>query len=195
MSSSASFPDWSVFSKREEINLGADAEPGSPAAEMAALLRTYQHDRRETEDRLEREQQWWLDALMQQAILVAQFALVLSRHDAALLEQSRQMPEQAASLRKVYRSFRILKDQMLTQLAAVGMRIDIPLGKTYSEVEDVVAIEGWRHHQDYRQEIVVEVREPVVYFKGALVHQGKVIMGGPLQEDDASLADNETQSE
>ena len=183
MSSSASFPDWSVFSEREEVNLGADAESGSPAAEMAALLRTYQHDRRETEDRLEREQQWWLDALVQQAILVAQFEIVLGRYDAALAEQLQQLPVQASSLRKAYRSFRILKDQMLAQLSTFDLKIEIPLGKTYSEVENVVAIEGWRHHQDYSQEMVVEVREPVVYFKGALVHQGKVIMGGPLQED------------
>lgn len=194
MSSSVSFPDWNVFSEREEVDLGAHTESASPAAEMAALLRTYQQDRREIEGRLAREQQWWLDALVQQAILAAQFEIVLSRYDAALREPIEQLPEQASALRKAYRSFRILKDQMIAQLTALDLNIDIPLGKTYHEVESAVVIEGWRHHQEYSQEMVVEVREPVVYFKGELVHQGKVIMGGPLQEDDASLVESETPS-
>jgi len=194
MSSSASFPDWSIFSGREEVNLGADAEPGAPAAEMAALLRTYQKARRDTESLLAQEQQRWQDALVQQAILVAQFEIVLGRYDAALAEQLQQLPGQAPTLQKAYRSFRILKDQMIEQLGTCEMKVEFPLGKMYSEVENVVVVEGWKHHQDYIQEIVVEVREPVVYFRGKLIHQGKVIMGGPLQDDDEFPADCEMQS-
>jgi hypothetical protein len=193
MSSSVKFPDWNIFSEREEVNLGLDVEPGSPAGEMAALLRTYKAERRQIEELLAREHRVWLDALIRQAILVAQLDIVLGRYDEAISQFIEQPQGQLSLLQKSYRSFRILKEQMIAELGKFDLQIEIPLGKTYRDVENVVVVEGWRHHQDYFQEIVVEVREPVVYFKGMPVHQGKVIMGGPLQAEGESSSGHETQ--
>lgn len=187
MSSSVSFPDWNSFSSREEVDLGAETAPVSPASELMALLQTYQVDHRKMEERLAQERQHWLDLLVQQALLVGRFEIMLSRYDATLTRLVEQPPRPGSPLKKSYNSFRILKEQMAADLASAGIAFANPLGKPYNEVENVVTVDGWRHHQDYTEETVIEVTEAVVYFQGELVHQGRVVMGGPPpMEDEAS---------
>src|SRR5947209_2557231 len=82
MSFSDKFPDWSVFAKREQVAL--DVELLAPAAEVAAVLRQGQVTLDEALQPLQEERTKWLDALAQQAVFVAQFALILDRHSATM---------------------------------------------------------------------------------------------------------------
>jgi molecular chaperone GrpE (heat shock protein) len=127
-----------------------------------------------------------LEALAQQAVFIAQFAMVLDRYEAAFTQLQAQGSQPSPA--RAHRSLRILKDKMLSALSSHEIDIDIPLGKPYDEVAEVVTIEGWRHSDDYPSEVVVEVMEPIVRHKGTLLHSGRVIMGAPMASNTETIS-------
>ncbi len=184
MSSLDNFPDWSVFSEREEVKL--DTELVSPAAEIAVLLQRRQTALNEAEQALIHERHTWLDILARQAVHVAQLAIVLGRFESTIHQIATQSPESQLQLKRSYHALRIVKDQMLDELQRAGLQIEEPLGKRYEEVAEFVSVEGWRHHKDFTSEVVAEVREPIVRYYGAVVRMGCVVMGAPLEEEEFS---------
>jgi hypothetical protein len=184
LDSSPDFPDWKAFRKREEVFL--DTELLTPAAEMASIMGRYQAARLQAQQVAEEERQQLLDLLARQAVLVTHFGFMLERYELAF---SQQQPLGVSTLSKAYRSLRIVKAQMLDALQSKGLEIEVPIGKSYDQVDEVVNIEGWRHHKDYTSELVVEVIEPIVRYKGGLIQRGRVLMGAPLEED-TKLADS-----
>lgn len=170
MSSSDKFPDWSVFPERE---VPFDVELLSPALEMAAVLQRYRSDLDAAQQKVETVHRNGLLQLAQQAVFVIQLAAALDRYRADLKQ---------ASLDKVHKHLRVLKDQMLDALKQAGLEIDIPTGKSFDEVADLVDVEGWRHHEDFSSEVVAEMLEPIVTHRGKLIRPGRVVMGAPLQE-------------
>jgi hypothetical protein len=176
MSSSDKFPDWSLFRER---SVPVETDLLSPAIETGAMLQAY-HTRLEAEKQAAEEiRQQGIDALVQQALLAARFSITLDRHRQKLEE---------ASLHKVYRSLKIVEDQMRDALQATGLEILIPQGKPFDEIASYVDVRGWRHHENFSEEIVSEVIEPIVFYQGKLVHSGTVVMGAPKEkEPDTSL--------
>lgn len=167
MSSLDKLPDWSAFSKRE---VPFDVELLSPASEAAALLQRSQVALDEAWKEVDNVRKEGLEALAQQAVLVVQLAAVLERY----------APEYAqASMTKAYRSLRIIKDQMLDELQRAGLEIVVPHGKAFDEIAHLANIDGWRHHESFSAEVVAEVIEPIVTYRGELVRLGRVVMGAP----------------
>src|SRR5947209_4682084 len=113
MSSLDKFPDWSVFSERE---VPFDVELLSPAAEVVAVLQGSQAALDEARQEVKDVRREYLEALAQQAVLVVQLAAVLDRYAPDYTQ---------ASLAKVHRSLRIVKDQMLDELGRAGLEIII----------------------------------------------------------------------
>jgi molecular chaperone GrpE (heat shock protein) len=101
---------------------------------------------------------------------VVQLAAALDIYESVLTQ---------ASLGKVHRHLRIIKDQMLSALEKAGLEVNIPVGKPFNEVANVVHVDGWRHHADFLSEVVAEVIEPIVTYRGRLVRMGRVVMGAP----------------
>jgi molecular chaperone GrpE (heat shock protein) len=170
MSSSDKFPDWSAFSKRE---IPFEVELLSPASEAAALLQRSQAALDEAWQEVDHVRGEGLAALAQQAALVIQLAATLERYQPDFTQ---------ASLKKVYRSLQITKDQMLDELRRVGLEIIVPLGKTFDEVAQLVNVDGWRHQEHFTSEVVAEVIEPIVMYRNILVRPGRVVMGAPLEQ-------------
>ena len=71
---------------------------------------------------------------------------------------------------------------MIDALKATGLEVVVPVVKPFDEVAEMVHVEGWRHHEEFSAEVVAEVQEPIVIFRGALVRPGRVVMGAPPQE-------------
>jgi molecular chaperone GrpE (heat shock protein) len=167
MSSSDKFPDWSVFSER---HVPFDVELLSPASEVTALLQRYWTDMNKMRQEIESLRSEGLNASAQQAVYVVQLAAALDIYESVLTQ---------ASLGKVHRHLRIIKDQMLSALEKAGLEVNIPVGKPFNEVANVVHVDGWRHHADFLSEVVAEVIEPIVTYRGRLVRMGRVVMGAP----------------
>lgn len=169
------FPDWSVFQQRETLVPTDDFS--SPAAEVATVLRAA-HAKQEAGQQALRELEWRsFVELAQQAVRVVQLGKLLEDKADAFLSSSE--AKQARALAHAYKSLQINQKQMLDALKKAGLEIEIPLHKTYAEVAENVEIEEWRHHQDFTEEIVVDVKEPIVR-RGSLIRAGRVIMGAPL---------------
>ena len=171
MSSSAEFPDWSVFSEREAP---FDSELLSPASEVAAVLQWSHAALDEAQQAVEDVRREGLMALAEQAVLVVQLAAALDRYAPDFTQ---------ASLTNVQRSLRIVKDQMLAAVNRAGLEIGVPLGKSFNEVADLVSVAGWRHHRNFSSEVVAEVLEPFVVYRGVPLRFGRVVMGAPPEEE------------
>lgn len=184
MSSLGNFPDWNVFTPRDEGL--SNVEFISPAAEVASLLGKRHANQQRTQQNNEAEHQQLLELLAQQAVLAVKFLFLLERYEATFTQAGTQ--ETQPHLNKAYRSLRILKDQMLAMLHNHGVNIDIPRGRPYDEVMNVVNIESWSHGPQYTAEVVVEVIDPIVFYQGKLLHRGSVVMGAPLGTDHVSTS-------
>lgn len=176
MSSSADFPDWSVFSEREVPPI----DIFSPASDIAALLQMYRADLDKAQAHSESVHRKGMEALAQQTVLVVQLASALERYKSEF---------EQASLRKIYRSLRIVKDQMLSALQDTGLEILVPQGKPFNEVVDYVDVVGWRHSKNFSEEVVTEVLEPIVLYNGTLLRLGQVVMGAPLEQTRQTIAE------
>jgi len=188
MSSSDSFPDWNLFSKREapsEIELLL-----SPASEAASLLQRYKADLDGAKRAAEEFRNEGVSSLAQLAVLVAQLETALRHYEKALA---------GASLGKVNHHLRVLKDMMLDSLRSSGLEVEVPLGRAFGEIADWINVAGWRHHEEFTSEVVAEVVEPIVRHCGSVVRLGRVIMGAPpdqaTSEFDEALMHTETELE
>ncbi|HEU5374361.1 MAG TPA: hypothetical protein VFV38_02895 [Ktedonobacteraceae bacterium] len=173
MSSLDRFPDWSLFAERP---VPGEIDLLSPSSEAGALLQASQALLEAERKAADEIRQQGIAALAQQAVLVVRFALTLERHRQKLEE---------SSLLKVYRSLAIVKDQQLEALGSAGLEILIPQGRRLDEIANYVDVAGWRHHEDFSEEVVAEVLEPVVWYQGRLAHTGVVIMGAPKEKEPA----------
>jgi len=171
MSSSDKFPDWSVFKKRA---VPFEVELLSPASEVAALLQRYSTDLDKAHKEIAGVRREGLKTAAQQAVFVVQLSQALDLYESVLAQ---------ASLERVHRHIRIVKDQMLNALKEAGLEINVPLGKPFSEVADSVNVDGWRRSEDYASEVVAEVVEPIVTYKGILIRTGRVVMGAPPEKN------------
>lgn len=167
MSSSGNYPDWSLFSERDEV---VEYKLLSPASEIAAALQECHEQAERTRRRVEDEKRELLDALALQAVLVTQLASALERYEGDLNN---------ASLDNIHTHLRVAKDQMLDALWQTGIKTEIPLGRTFEEVADLVQVDGWRHQDRFASESVDEVIEPIVSYRDAVIRLGRVIMGAP----------------
>lgn len=186
MSSAGKFPDWSIFKERETLPL--EQEVLSPAAEVAALLRVHYVSVTEGRQAEKEAFQTGFAALAEQAVLVFQLEMLLQRSSSSFAssDSGSRLQGRQETLPRLYKSLRIIKDQMLEALTSAGIEIEIPLGKSYEEVADFVEIEHWRHQQHLAEEIVLDVYEPIIRMRQAnqglvLVRAGRVVMGAPLE--------------
>ncbi len=175
MSSLDKLPDWSVFSQRE---VSFDVDLLSPASEVASVLQKSRIALDEAWTEVDNVRREGLEALAQQAVLVVQLAAVLERYASEYAQ---------ASLTRVYRSLHIIKDQMLDELQRAGLEIIVPLGRPFDEIAHLANVDGWRHHESFSAEVVAEVVEPIVTYRGELVRLGRVVMGAPPDPDAAII--------
>jgi molecular chaperone GrpE (heat shock protein) len=177
MSSLDDFPDWSVFADRAVPSL----DVFSPVSEIAALLQRYRADLDMAQEHTESVRREGLEALAQQAVFVVQLEYALERYKPQF---------EQASLNKVYRSLRIVKDQMLDALRSVGMTIIVPHGKSFDEVSAYVNVVGWQHSQEFTEEVVVEVLQPIILYHTTIIRLGQVVMGAPLEQEPQTVISN-----
>jgi molecular chaperone GrpE (heat shock protein) len=184
MSSSVDFPDWSVFTERAVPPF----DIFSPASEITALLQRYRADLDMAQEHTESVRREGLEALAQQAVFAVQLEFALERYKPQF---------EQASLNKVYRSLRIVKDQMLDALRNAGITIIVPQGKSFDEVSAYVNVVGWKHSQEFTEEVVAEVLQPIVLYHTTIIRLGQVVMGAPLEQElqtVTSTTDNITQA-
>lgn len=177
MSSSAEPPfGWDAFTRRPAPE---DAEPASPAAEVATVLKLYQAAVREERRRGRATADDILATAVEQAALVARLRAALARNDGALEE---------ASLGRVRTELRILTDQMEEALGAGGITFHDPIGAPFDQVADRVEVVAWRTGAEYAHEMVAETKDAIVLHNGAVIRPGQVVMGAPPAEDDKERA-------
>lgn len=167
MSSSGRPPDWSVFKER---SIPASPDIISPAMEVSALLQRYSADAKKARHDIDAARLEGIEIAARQAVYVVQLAAALEAYEQAFKD---------ASLQRAHRHLRIIKDQMLSALSGEGLEIVIPANKPFDDVAELVHVEGWRHSDMFTSEIVAEVLEPVIYYKGSLIRMGRVVMGAP----------------
>jgi len=181
MSSSGELPDWTLFAEREEP---IESEMLAPALEMAAVLQKHHADAERASGETDAIRRTGLEALAEQAVFVFQLESALARYEEDLAQ---------ASLARIHRHLRVLKDQMLAALKKAGLEIIVPLGKTFDEVADSVHVTGWRHLEEFTSEVVAEVTEPVIKHNGELVRAGQIVMGAPLEMAVTQPLDGQTE--
>jgi hypothetical protein len=168
-------PRWDEFCERPTAHI----ELRSPAAELAAVLQrssTDLHDTVQAAAVLRREA---YVALAAQAALAVELERALAHYETQLLD---------ASLPRVHRHLRILKDRMLDAICATGIEIERLTGRPTDEVLDIVDVDHWRHAPEFEEQVVAELLEPAVLFEGELLRTGRVVMGAPEQAQDAETA-------
>jgi len=173
MSSSAEPPraeplGWEAFAPRAA---GMDVELATPAAELGAVLQRYRADLDAAQGAVADAERAGLDALARQAVLAFRLETALSEYEPQLRD---------APLSSIHRQLRILKDQMLAELADAGIEVVRLAGRPYAEVASYVDVEGWRHRAEYESELVAEELEPAVRHGEHLLRLGRVVMGAPL---------------
>lgn len=176
MSSSDKFPDWEKsFSERwvPPFEVGLQA----PSSEIKAALERYSASLNEKEQEFDA----LVNALVQQANYVFHLAKELTRHEKLLSE---------ASLIRVYETLRSKKDDMLEALQKMDLKIADPLGQPYDAVKDYIVVQGWLHQPDFPTEMVIEVYDPIVIYRGKVVQEGHVAMGAPPLAETHALHDD-----
>ena len=174
MSSSDKLPNWAVFSKRQ---VPLDVELLSPASEMVGLLQKYSCEMDKAKQETESVRREWLKVVAQQAVFAVQLESALKRYEPLLAK---------ASLERIYKHIRIIKDQMLADIKNAGLEVSVPLGKAFNEVADNVSVDGWIHNESFTSEVVADVVEPIVTFNGKLLRAGRVVMGAPPEKAESS---------
>jgi hypothetical protein len=176
--------EWKVFNKREEAL--QEVELVSPVAEISTILMHHQTTQQQERELAEQERKQFLDMLAQQATHFTELMVVLERYNAVLENPQ----EHIETIKRAYRSLRIVKDKMLDDFRKEGFEIDIPLGKKYEDVKEDVDIQDWRNSDKYTEETVIEVLRPIVRYKGTRLRTGLVIMGAPPEADtDATISE------
>ena len=173
MSFSDNLLNWDQFKKRPEIE---GVEILSPAAEVAAYLQQFYAKINSLTEKFEDVHNVAISGLAEQAVLVFQFQTILERYE----EQLRHISQSGGD---VFRTLRVLKDQMLGTLRDSGIEIDVPLGRSFQEVAEIADKVHWRHGEEFTSEIVVEVIEPVIKLHNRVVRPAHLVMGAPLKNN------------
>lgn len=85
-----------------------------------------------------------------------------------------------AGLGKLFKRFRIIKDQLKDQLTSQGFSWRNPEGEKFSvELADILEVDGWRYSGDYEDEVVVTTREPIVLLANEVILTGAAVIGAP----------------
>ena len=179
MSSLDKFPDWDSFRERPvpfEVRLQA------PSSEIKATLEQQSVSLNAGQQKKEQESSILVNALVQQANYVFRLAKELARYERLLAE---------VSLTQVYEALRSKKDEMLDALYKIDLKIEDPLGQPYDAVKDYIVVQGWLHQPDFTTEMVVEVYDPIVIYRGTVVQEGHVVMGAPSKAKNYSINDIE----
>jgi hypothetical protein len=104
-------------------------------------------------------------------------------------------PLEARGARQQFDRLRVLKDQMLQDLADRGVEIRDPLGLAASEALEWTSVVSWERRAGLTTDQVVETQEVAVFQDGAPVRLAQVIMGAPLTvEDGREPAEFETET-
>ncbi|NUO80104.1 hypothetical protein HUU05_08510 [candidate division KSB1 bacterium] len=180
MSSSDKFPDWDKFAKREAPEV---ADLLSPASEVAADLQKFHAKLLAVRNEVEEAGRDGIAPLAQLAVLVFKIAAALEKYKSELESVSQPKAD-------VFKTLRVLKDQMQTVLNEAGIEIIAPLGRPYEEVADFVNVMHWRHHEQFTAEVVAEVLEPIVKRRGQAVHLAHLIMGAPPKPEEPAASTN-----
>lgn len=99
----------------------------------------------------------------------------------ALLEVEPKFKE--ANLGRIHKRLRIVKDQMKEKLSRMGFAWRDPKGEAYTpELAGLTDVDGWKQSDEYEKEIVVDVREPIIFCNDELVLTGAIVVGGPEHE-------------
>ncbi|RMG22389.1 MAG: nucleotide exchange factor GrpE [Methanobacteriota archaeon] len=173
MSFSDNLLNWNQFKKRPEIE---GVEILSPAAEVAAYLQQFYAEINSLAEQLEDAHNEVISRLAEQAVLVFHFQAVLERYE----EQLRHISQPGGD---IFRTLRVLKDQMMATLKDSGIEIVVPLGRSFQEVAEMADKVHWRHGEEYTSEIVVEVIEPIIKLNNRVVRPAHLVMGAPLKNN------------
>jgi hypothetical protein len=150
-------PTWQDFTERPV----ADFELGSPAEEVAGLLRQHRSALDAAARAAADGRAQGLRALAEQAVLAVQLEKRLAR-------------EPCASDALIG-----LKDAMLDQIAGAGLEVVRLEGVEGRAVAGLVQVESWRYDPDLDDELVVEELEVAVCHLGMPLRLGRVVMGAP----------------
>lgn len=182
-SSSAESFGWAAFTDRPAPTA---LELLSPASELLAALG---HGRKRLEAERAAHRQSvaaGLAAAAEQAVLVHELGVLLDRHEQAFA---------AAGLSREHRQLGIVKRKMETALGALGLKVVDPIGKPFDETQHLVDVADWRHHADFRAEVVAETLEPIVLHDDEIVRLGRVYMGAPpVTGPDATSTDTDEET-
>jgi molecular chaperone GrpE (heat shock protein) len=160
--------DWSAFA---DWSAGlTDVELRSPARELVAVLRRYQHD-------IEAERAAGREAVEQVLTIAATQAALLHRFGAVLEQGANKLRE--AGVDDVRKQLSIVHNQMRDALAKAGLTVIDPVGRTFDEAQAQVEVIDWRHSAEFTDEVVAETIEPIVLHGETIIHYGRVIMGAP----------------
>jgi hypothetical protein len=170
MSSSDDSFGWSAFRERA---VPAPIDLRSPALELSAALqrsaRSLAAERAATRD----AQADASDVDAELAVLVFHLSTVLDRYEDAVNGEGSS---------DLHHRLCIVRNQMLAALSRTDVRVVDPLDRPFGEVSDAVQVVGWRHGDDFPDEVVAETIEPIVRRGVDVLRQGRVIMGAPTQD-------------
>src|SRR5262249_19672739 len=71
---------------------------------------------------------------------------------------------------------RIVREEIAEALNTAAIKIVEAQGRPFSEVIDHVTVLGWRQQPGAIGEVVCQVIDPIVFFDGAILRRGKVVM-------------------
>jgi hypothetical protein len=167
-------PTWIEFTERPV----PDFEPGSPASELASVLRRHHAD-------LEAAARAAADARVQGLRALAEQAVLATELEAHLERQG--VSDDDGPLGALHAALSEVKDRMLSQIAGSGLEIVRLHGRPAAAVGELADIESWRYDDRFDAEHVVEELEVAVLHLGRPLRRGRVIMGAPSRGGPATV--------
>lgn len=160
-----------AFTAHAPRDVPLEADALHLAGEIASLLDGHDRARREQDRQHQAERDRSRRDVARQVQLVFQLDRVLSACEARLGE---------AGLSRIHKQIRVLKDQFVDHLAAMGYRWYDPVGEEFvGDLVEAVEVDDHRCSSEYERETIVETREPIVLFDGAVALNGAVVVGVP----------------
>ncbi|RKQ93819.1 hypothetical protein C8N24_3693 [Solirubrobacter pauli] len=149
---------WRAFAEKPV----EDFEAPAPALELATVLERHHTDMDAAARAAAQGRERGLHGLAEVAVLAVDLENLLERSGGAW----------SAALR-------VLKDQMLADIAAAGLEIVRLRGLPARATVDLVDVESWRYDDAYAEAVVVEELAVAVRHLGRPLRRGRVVMGAP----------------
>jgi molecular chaperone GrpE (heat shock protein) len=158
---------WSQFTERDVLQ---EAAPRSPHLEIMTVLQAWYTHRKVMEKQIAETEDRWLDRLAELTVFIYHLEQCLEEYQSCMAEQG---------LTQAFRHLQMIKNQVVDTIRKTGIVILDPKKCKYAQISDLVNVIDWVYKQEFLEEVVTGVKDPVILYNERVLRLGRVVMGAP----------------